>query len=66
MGPNVVGHLVFVGGKMTMVSRKPSYPVVKYVTKEEFDRNTQSISSKFYVCEKIDEVIIYYIKKARQ
>lgn len=66
MGLHIVGHIVYSDGRMTMVSRKPSNPVVKYVTKQEFDRATQSISSKFYVCEKIDEVIIYYIKKARQ
>lgn len=65
MALSVIGHIVFVEGKMTMVSRKPSYPVVKYVTKQEFDRATQSISSKFYVKEMIDETIVYYIKKAR-
>lgn len=50
---------------------REALPVVKFITKQEFDKHVNTMESRSYVCHCVEnlitnqKVVLYYIKKAR-
>jgi hypothetical protein len=66
---NIKGYVINILGMNVAVEQKPSYPVVKFLTKEEYDKKVQSLDSKWVRRETLtalddSKIIVYYIFKA--
>lgn len=62
----ITGFMLNVLGENVVVNQKPSNKVVKFITAEEFDKQSKTLMSKFVVKEGLPTpngiVIVHYIK----
>lgn len=67
----IVGYQLNVLGHILVVKQKPTNNVVKFITKEQFDKGTQSLESRFLVCECLPLLDggmtqVFYIKSSKK
>lgn len=62
----ITGYILNVLGRNVVVNQKPSHEVVKFITAEEFDKQSKTLMSKFVVKEGLSTpsgiTIVHYIK----
>lgn len=62
----ITGFMLNVLGKNVVVNQKPSNKVVRFITSEEFEKQSKTLMSKFLVKEGLPSpngiVIVHYIK----
>lgn len=66
----VKGRLVNILGRNVAIAQEPTYPVVKYITKQEADNFMHNIMSKYVVTESLqtlqgEKIIVHYIKSSK-
>lgn len=64
----VKGRLMNILGQNVVITQGPTYPVVQFITNDQFDKYSRSLESKFVVRETLitldgSKIIVNYIKK---
>jgi len=67
----IVGYQLNVLGRTMVVKQKPTNEVVKFISKEQFDKGVNSLESRFLVTEGLplldgNIIQVFYIKSSKK